>query len=172
MVKKDSIGTSRAGVRKGDSGNGGKPKIDPAALRRNKKQIIDEPIKPVAVSAGPVEKVMEYALNPSRDKVREVTVIDRLQGRYFPLLDLVNTELKYVMEVATFRQNRDEYKRIYGKNRPEMPDHFDEFLYRTAQWQKSVAGKNVQWAMDMAMAELESKAGMEDESLGADAWKE
>lgn len=152
-----------------------RPKIDKSKLKRSKPQTDEEEeyIEDKSVSAGPVDKVIELAFNPTRDKIREVTIIDRVQGRLFPLLDTINYMRAYCIEVAIYRMSPTEYKKIYRKDRPSPPQPLDEFMYRTAQWSKSVAGRNLEKATDIALAETEIK-GSEDEDFGraGDAWKE
>lgn len=126
-----------------------------------------------AISAGPVDKVIELAFNPTRDKIREVTIIDRIQGRLFPQLDMINLGRRYCLEVAYYRQDKENFKRLFKKDSPIQPDLIDEFQYRTAQWQKSIAGKNLERAIDLALAETEAKVGDEEPGgYGADAFKE
>lgn len=147
--------------------------ISPDRLRRTRPDDDAEiPLLPASVSAGPVDKVIELAFNPSREKIREVTIIDRMQGRMFPQLDMINLMRRYCLEISFFRQDAREYQRFFKKIRPLSPDPVDEFLFRTAQWQKSVAGKNLERATDIALAETEIKAGEEEVGGGADAWKE
>jgi len=122
-------------------------------------------VDPVAVSAGPIDRVIELAFNPSRDKIREVTIIDRMQGRLFPIIDASNRLFNHCLEVATFRQSRAEYKLWYNRPKPEPLDIMDELMFRTAQWQKSVAGKNLERATDIALAETETRSP-EDEDYG------
>lgn len=144
------------------------PGLDPDKLKRSKPKKEEEtpPEKEEKVSAGKVDKLVDFIFNPSREKMREVTIIDRMQGRLFPLLDMVNAGRKYCMEIALFRQNSTEYKRLallYGKPaQPTPPDLLDEFLFRTAQWQKSVAGKNLERGMDMVLAEIETRVEGDD----------
>lgn len=149
--------------------------ISPERLRRSRPPE-DEEIshEPPSVSAGPIDKVIELAFNPSRDKIREVTIIDRVQGRLFPQMDMINYMRHYVLEIAHFRQDPDEYKREFGKTQPVPPEPLDEFMYRTAQWAKSVAGKNLEKATDIALAETEVKGGEGEEGIGsgADPWKD
>ena len=116
------------------------------------------------VSAGVVARVVDLAFNPTREKIREVTVIDRVQGRLFPLIDMVNLGMAYVLEIAIYRQDEEFYRTKFKPNvEPIAPNWLDELLFRTAQWQKSVAGKNLERAIDIALAETEAKA-MEDTS--------
>ncbi len=150
----------------------GKVKIDTTKLRRSRIEPEDntEPEKAVPVSAGAVEKALDLAFNPSREKLREVTIIDRVQGRLFPLLDIINVGRQYCLEVAVYRQDADEYKRVFKRRSPIIPNLLDEFMYRTAQWQKSVQGTNLTKITDIALAETESRAGEEGEPSGTDAW--
>ncbi len=151
-------------------------RIDPARLKRNRPQPDEdaEPYKdPPAVSAGPVDKVIELAFNPTREKIREVTVIDRMQGRYFPQLDMINMMRHYLLEIAYYRQDANNYAKIFKKRIPMSPDALEEYLFRTAQWQKSVAGKNLERATDIALAETEARGDDGGDIGGAsDAWKE
>jgi len=149
-------------------------KIDSSRLKRTRTSDTEETEEePTSVSAGPVDKVIELAFNPTRDKIREVTIIDRLQGRLFPQLDMINYMRHYCLEVAHFRQDSEIYKKMFKKDKPEPPEPLDELLFRTAQWQKSVAGKNLERATDIALAETESRAGEEEDSLErTDIWKE
>lgn len=150
-------------------------KIDSATLRRKKVEEVEEEEegKPVSVSAGAVDKAIDLAFNPSREKLREVTIIDRVQGRLFPIIDMIIAGRKQIIEVALYRQDKYEYTKVFKKKRPIPPNLLDEFLYRTAQWQKSVLGTNLTKITDIALAETETRAG-EDGDLpsGADAWKE
>ena len=149
----------------------GKPVLDTTRLKRVRSRVeIDEGeggphTDPVAVSAGPVDKVIELAFNPSRDKIREVTIIDRMQGRLFPIIDVANSLFDHCLQIATYRQSRDDYKAWYKKAKPEPLDVTGELMFRTAQWQKSVAGKNLERATDIALAETETRSP-EDEDYG------
>jgi len=155
-----------------DDSKDAKPSIAEVNLKRAKvaKEVASKQ-EPTPVSAGPVEKVIELAFNASRDKLREVTIIDRMQGRLLPQLDLMNMMWSYVFEVSEFRYDQGQYQADYDKPRPEPPNLVDEYIYRVAQWQKSVAGRNLDKAIDIALAEMETRAG--DEGVGgADAWED
>lgn len=146
-------------------------KIDTTKLKSPKTETEEELEAQPSVSAGPVDRVIELAFNPSRDKIREVTVIDFMQARLFPQLDMVNMLRRYCLEVAHFRQNPEQYKKLFKKAKPIQPDAIDELLYRTAQWQKSRDGRNLEKAVDIALAETEARAGEEEDlTRGADAW--
>ncbi len=154
-----------------------RPVLDPSQIRRSR-PIKDtdaeeeEPQGPQPVTAGPVDKVIELAFNPTRDKIREVTVIDRMQGRLFPQLDMINMMRSYCIEIAYYRMDPAEYARIYKRKKPVQPDAIETYLYRTAQWQKSVAGKNLERATDIALAETEARAGDLDSGATGDIWAE
>lgn len=148
-----------------------RPKIDPAILKRPQGKRDEPPPPPPPVSAGPVDKVIELAFNPTRDKIREVTIIDRMQGRLLPQLDLIMITWQHVIEIATYRQDSVKYKTTYKRDAPISPNLIDEYMYRIAQWQKSVAGRNLERATDIALAETETR-GEEGEGSGGDAWKE
>ncbi len=150
--------------------NPAKIKIDPAKLKRTQ-HATEESAKVVSqsVSQGSVDKVIDLAFNPTREKIREVTIIDRVQGRLLPQLDIIGLVWQYAIEIATFRQDGNEYERLYKKKLPTPPNLLDEFTYRTAQWQKSVAGKNLERATDIALAETETRSEGEDFD-DKDAW--
>ncbi len=129
-----------------------------------------EPERPKSVSAGAVGMVIDLAFNPTRDKMREMTIIDRVQGRLFPQMDMINMLRQHCLAIAAYREA------IAGGNGgnvepPVEPDVMDEFLYRTAQWQKSVGGKNMEKAVDIALAEIETRSD-DDDPVGADPWKD
>ncbi len=149
-----------------------KSRVDPSKLHRRQTvpgpSAIPEP--PAPVSAGAVEKALDLAFNPSREKIREVTIVDRMQGRMFPLLDIINAGQQYCLEIALFRQDPEEYEYLFKKARPIMPNLLDDLLYRTAQWQKSVQGVNLTKITDIALAETETRAGEEGEGYGGDRW--
>jgi len=146
------------------------------ALKRDKP---DDPMtpkkfEPPSVSAGPIERVIELTFNPSRDKIREMTVVDRMQGRLFPQLDMINAGRGYILEIAAYRQNPKLYQQVFDQERPVSPNLLEEFIYRTAQWQKSVNARNLEKAVEIALAEVETRGeDNEGEGLGsADAWRE
>ena len=121
------------------------------------------------VSAGAIDKVIDYAFNPTREKIREMTIIDRLQARLLPQLDLISLQWQYTIEIALYRQDSNEYKKVYKKERPTPPNLLEEYMYRVAQWQKSREGKNLDRAIDLALAETEARAG--DDAFGDKADK-
>lgn len=150
-------------------------KFDPKAVgkvTRSEKPKSDEGTVPPPVSSGPIDKVVDYSFNPSRDKIREMTIIDMMQGRLLPTVDVTNTMYHYCIEIAAYREDEILYQEVYGQPKPIPPDIIDEYLYRTAQWQKSVKGQNMRYAMDLALAEQEAKAGEDDGSGFTDAWKD
>ena len=141
-------------------------------LKRNKPigGTEDEVKEEAKVSAGPIDKVIDLAFNPSREKIREMTVIDRLQARLLPQLDLISLQWQYTIEIALYRQNSNEYKKVYKKEQPTPPNLLEEYSYRLAQWQKSRDGKNLDRAIDLALAETEAKAGDEEYGDKADKY--
>jgi hypothetical protein len=157
----------------------GKPvKIDPALLKRSKTldsedgrrggaKLTSDDGRDGSVSAGPIDKVIELAFNPTREKLKEVTIIDRMQGRTFPLIDTMSTLFLDCIKIAFYRQSPVDYRELFDEEHPPiMFDLMGEYLYRTAQWQKSIAGKNLERATDIALAETEKEAGEEDKYPG------
>jgi len=162
--------TMTGAVNSGSSGSiESKPKPDLSALhlRRSKREPEDTPdIEPIVdVTAGAIGKVVDLVGNPSRESIRGVTIIDRVQGRLLPQLDVIDKVWDYVLQVASYRHDAKEYAILYKKKVPVLPNLIDEFIYRTAQWQRSVYGTNMKSLMDLAMAEKEagSEEGMPTE---------
>ena len=151
----------------------GEPKVGVLQLKRNRPPVEakSEP-RPVPVSAGAIDRVVDLAFNPSRDKIREVTSVDRVQGRLLPQLDIVDVMWQHIIEIALFRQDAGEYEQEFKRGRPIPPNLINEFTYRTAQWQKSVGGANLKSAVDIALAEVETRIEEEGGLGGADAWKD
>ena len=91
------------------------PKPEALNLRRTPKPEKDIPPPPrdKKVSEGPIEKVTEFLFNPTRDKIREVTYIDAFQAREFPKMDMLNTLRRYVLEIATYRENSSNYFKLF-----------------------------------------------------------
>jgi len=122
----------------------------------------------VKVSLGPIGQLMDLALNASREKELEFTVLDRIQARLIPQLAVINTEWEYCVEVALFREDADNYRRLYpDKDRPEPPNPISDFIHLTAQCQKSFNGKNLQSAIDLTLADIETRSN-EEEPFGHD----
>jgi len=88
-----------------------------------------------------------------------------MQGRLFPQLDMINFMRHYCLEVAYYREDTKVYKELFGKDIPVQPDPIDELLYRTAQWQKSEKGQNLQKITDIALAETEANAEDEEGAI-------
>jgi len=122
---------------------------------------VEMPVEP-RVTAGSIDKVIDLAFNPTRDKIREVTIIDRMQGRLLPQLDMLSSLMDYVMEVAEYRESPEAYMVKYERAVPISPELVKEYMYRLAQWQKSVSGRNLERATDIALAETESQKEREE----------
>ena len=149
------------------------PRIDVSKLRRKKQEPTEDvdTERVIPVSAGPVEKAMELAFNPSDEMLPSVTVIDKFQGRLFPLIDLINIMWDDVLQVAHYRQDKDEYRRVFKRTKPISANWLWELLHSTAKWQKSIGGTNLTKITDIALAETESRAGDEGDGIGGvDAW--
>jgi len=153
-----------------------KQKLDRDKLKREKPVsygAVEEKDKEVPVTAGRIDKALDLAFNPSREKIREVTIVDRIQGKLFPLLDVVNAGFCYILEIAQYRQDAGIYQKIYEKVKPKWPNLLDEYMYRTAQWQKSVSGTNLVKITDIALAEVETRIEAQEDIFGRkDEWGE
>ena len=144
-----------------------KIKIAPSKLRRSKPQEDEEEgKKQIEVTAGAIDKVVDYAFNPSREKIREMTDINPMQARLLPQLDINDTMWQYAIEVSVYRLDASVYQTVFKKKKPIPPPIIEEFIYRTAQWQKSIHGTNLKAAIDLALAEKEAQAKEEEEILG------
>lgn len=122
------------------------------------------------MALSPVGKIADMTLNPSREKIREVTVVDIIQGHLFPILDTLNTEWDYVFRVAMYRQNESAYAAMFPDEPvPVSPDTIDNFTFRTAQWQKSIRGRGLEFSVDLAKSQQESEG--EGDGSGSDAWE-
>jgi hypothetical protein len=127
------------------------------------------------VSQGAVDKALDLAFNPTREKLREVTIIDKTQARLFPILDVINMLWSGAIEVALYRENKELYAKMFkkfGRIKPsEITIPGDELLFRTAQWQKSTGGANLTKITDIALAETETRSNDDADLSGAsDAW--
>lgn len=138
--------------------------------RRRAKETKDEEEEeeePSPVSQGNIDKVVDYIFNPTHEKIREVTVVDRIQGRLLPQLDVIDVMWQHAIEISAFRQDAPDYEKIFKRKRPVYPNLIEIFTYRTAQWQKSIGGVNMKSGVDLALAEMETRGDeMEDSSSG------
>ena len=149
------------------------PAHPPLNLKRNlPKSREEQPPAPPPVSAGAVDKVIDLAFNPSEDKIREVTIVDRFQGRLLPQLDLIDEMWEQCIETASYRKDSVAYMRMFHRAIPTQVSPIKKFVYRTAQWQKSIAGKNLERATDIALTETETKANEGEDFGDSNPWKE
>ena len=129
-------------------------------LKRDKPKPEDQKAKrrTFAVSAGEFGSLIDGIFNTSREKMPEFTVITPQQGQIFPFLSTLNKIFNNCIEVATYRQSPDVYKAIYNEDKPKEVDVIDEFLFSTAQWQKSIRGKTLDAGTDLIKTDMETKA--------------
>lgn len=159
--------------RKARSGDGKPQKPDLSTLNLKRAGIEEKRAREAAetrtrekesVSAGAIDRVIDLAFNPTRDKLREVTIIDRMQGRTFPVIDTTNSLFLECIKVAVYRQSPELYFQVFEEDHPPLVfDILGNFLHFTAQWQKSVAGKNLERATDIALAETEREPSDEQQ---------
>jgi len=159
-----------------------KAKLDVKRKSKAKTEEEEIPEEPKPVSAGAVDKIVDYVFNPTREKIREVTSVDRIQARLLPQLDVVELMWKYVIDIAEYRKNVTTYCiknaedaehfaslcKEKKKKQPVSINIIDEFVYRTAQWQKSIGGMNLKSAIDLALAETETRANDEGDIIDFD----
>ena len=144
-----------------------KPTVDTSRLTKKEKIEIEEEKEPKSVSDSPIGKAIDLAFNPTREKIREVTIIDKHQARLLPTLDVLNLAWLEVIEIACFRQDSGDYERLFKKKKPKPSNLIDEYMYRVAQWQKSEKGENLNKITDIALAETETR-GEDDGTIDAD----
>lgn len=146
--------------------------IDKSKLKRAKK--VEQPHQEteVRVDQGAVREALSLAFNPTAEKIREVTIIDKRQAKLFPMMDVISSLMDGCIQIAVYRQNKDNYVTLYQKEKPnELKSHMNELLYRTAQWQKSEKGANLTKITDIALAQVETRAGEDEGYPGTnDAW--
>ncbi len=147
--------------------------VPPGNIRRDKPEEPrrKEPEK-VLVNQGEIGKLIDLTFNSSREKMPEFTQIDRFQGRLLPMLGVIDTTWEHFIEIATYRQDADTYKNLYFKEKPVPPNLMQEYMYRLAQWQKSIGGKNLQSAVDLALAETEARSGELEDPLSGHGFEE
>ena len=151
--------------------------IDKSKIKdvKRKREVIEEVVEeePKPVTQGSIDKVLDYAFNPSREKIREMTNIDRIQARWLPQLDVANDMWDYLDQIALYNYDPKEFEVLYKRKYPLAPNIIELFTYRTAQWQKSVAGSNLKAAIDLALSEQENKPGeYDDNGTGYDPYKD
>src|SRR3990167_7229156 len=99
------------------------PPLDPALLRRSKSEKKEEPKpEPLPLTSGAIDKIVDLALNPSRETIRGFTNIDRKIGRLLPQLDIIDLVWQYIIEVAAYRRDTEEYERVYKQKMPKIPN--------------------------------------------------
>lgn len=143
--------------------------IDPSLVARRRaiqedKRKAEQQEEDRSVSAGPISAIVEYIANPTQEKIREVTYVDAQQAHLFPLLDTVNMLQLYVLSIAEYRMNPKLYSETHKDVYPPQPNVINHLLYRTAQWQRSLKGKNLEKLQDIAQSEVEGKS--QDEGGG------
>jgi len=154
-------------------------KIDPEKLKtkpkRGEEEGDEEPQEPKPIAQSIGNRAIDLAYNPEWEALRSVTVIDYMQGRLFPIIDMILSGQQYLMEVVTYRNSREDYYRLYRKGKPktppQMPALLEELLKRTAQWQKSVKGTALDKLTLLAQTEIEAQAGKDELSAAEDIWK-
>lgn len=151
-----------------------KEKLKNIDMKRDKKPVTkDTTVEEPKITQGVINRALDLGYNPSREKMREFTIIDRMQGRLFPLIDMIQQGREYILKVASYRMDPEAYLMDNANKKPEQPDMMDNYLYRVAQWQKSVQGINLKSLNEIIMTEMEVKAAEEDQfGNTADAWKD
>ena len=139
-------------------------------LKRKAKEEPEELDGKVADITSVLGKVVDYLYDADDERFREVTIIDRLQARLLPQLDIQDDSWQYVMEIAAYRKDSVAYETVYGRPQPIHPNLIGIFKKRTAQWAKSRDGKGIERAVDIALAETETRDREEEGYDDKDAW--
>lgn len=97
--------------------------LDTEKLKRKRKTPDKDPVaeEQPSVTAGTIEKVVDYAFNPSREKIREMTYINRIQGMQFPQMDAINAVRVNCIAIAQYREDMEEHMRAFDTPKPVMP---------------------------------------------------
>lgn len=135
-----------------------KEKLPTLNIKRTPKEEPPPTKEPPPVTSGSLgERVLDYTYNASREKSREVTDISPLQGRILPILDVTIDAWEDIIKVATYRQNKDNYKRLYNEEKPTPTNLASQYIYRVSQWQKSINALNLNALNALTLAEMEVK---------------
>jgi len=115
------------------------------------------------LAAGEIKSLLAAVYNPTRESIRGFTIVDRIQGRLLPQLDVLALMWDYVEEIAMYRYDWKKYEDAHPDEPvPKVPNLIEEFTYKTALWQRSVGGKAMERGIDLSLAEIES-GGNEDQ---------
>jgi len=177
--------TPRKQVDKGTSIVTAKEKPDPVtenpherikalAEQRRLKKLADDAIAseyarpaPKPITEGPVDKIVEVLVNPSPEKMLEVTDLDRNQVSLIPQVLVTEDLWDYMEQVVMFRSDKTYYEKIYSRKYPETPDTSGRFVQLLARCRRSLNGKTQKALEDLALADLETRHDNEDmDSLG------
>ena len=111
--------------------------------------------KVVNITGKAGEDLVEFTFNTARDKMLEMTVLGRAQALNLSILLTLRDLRDYLAKEADFQSGNIE----------EQPEPFfciDHWSYYYMQAQRSVDGRNLTKATDMAQSKIESQAGAED----------
>lgn len=137
--------------------------IDKKNLKRKKtKTDEDGENEEQKTTAGAIERLVDYAFNPSDEKLREMTVINRMEGMLLPIVDILGTERQNILDIVSYRYDPTAFEKIARKKYPESPDLVALFVKRKAQWNKSIEGRNLKEAINVTLADIEVRSGEED----------
>ena len=120
-----------------------------------------------SLAAGDIKSLLAAVYNPTRESIRGFTIVDRIQGRLLPQLDVLALMWAYVEDIAAYRFDW----RKYGEEHPDdpvprVPNLIEEFTYKTALWQRSVGGKAMERGIDLSLAEIESGSNDDQDYYG------
>ena len=119
------------------------------------------------LAAGDIKSLLAAVYNPPRESIRGFTIVDRIQGRLLPQLDVLSLMWDYVEDIAAYRFDWRKYEENHPDSLiPKVPNLIEEFTYKTALWQRSVGGKAMERGIDLSLAEIESGGNEEQDYYG------
>lgn len=118
----------------------------------------EKPKEVVPVSAGPVDKITDVLINPTGEKILELTDFDRNQVTLIPQLGIIDDVWEYLIECASYRSDHPKFVREYKKESPTMENPVKRFVFLLAQCRRSLGGKTQKALEDLALADLETRS--------------
>lgn len=119
----------------------------------------DAPPTPSPVSLGPAGAIVDALINTAPEKLLELTDFDRNQVSLVPQVVVIDDMWDYIEQVLDYREDKEQYTKSFKRKYPEIPDTSGKFVHVLAQTRRSLGGKMKKALEDMALAELETRAG-------------
>ena len=115
--------------------------------------------KPPLVSLGPSGAIVDALINTAPNKMLELTDFDRVQVALVPQVVVIDDMWDYMEHVLEYRDDHIHYHGVHGQRYPDMVDTSRQFVLTLAQARRSLGGRMKKALEDMALAELDNRAG-------------